>query len=397
MPLPLPVAEAAAPAPAATPAPEAAPTPAADGGYDAWVDGFRARVSSKGISEATLKAAFRDAGYLPSVIENDRKQFQDRRTLEDYIAIAATDGRLSTGAKMSSKHRRLLSDIEGHFGVEAEVLLAIWGMESSYGARRGSTPVVSALSTLGYASRRAGFFEGQLVSALRILQRGDIAPAKMTGSWAGAMGHTQFIPTTFESHAVDFRGDGRRDIWADDPTDALASAANYLKASGWTRGQLWGLEVRLPPGGAALEVLPVAQWRAKGVTRADGGSLPDHGPAQLILPGGAGGPAFLLFRNYWVFRKYNDSMKYALAVGHLSDRLGGGKPLVGSFGTDAQGLTLAERKEMQERLTRAGFDTDGADGVIGDKTTAAIRAYEQARGLAVTGIASQSLLGHLRG
>jgi lytic murein transglycosylase len=384
---------AAEPPAQAEPAPPARP----DSGYDRWVGDFRMRVSSKGISETTLNAAFRDAGYLPSVIENDRKQFQDRRTLEDYIAIAATDARLSTGAKMTAQHKRLLADIERQFGVEAEVLLAIWGMESSYGARRGSTPVVSALSTLGYASRRAAFFEGQLVAALRILQRGDIAPAKMTGSWAGAMGHTQFIPTTFESHAVDFRGDGRRDIWADDPTDALASAANYLRASGWNRGQLWGLEVRLPQGGAALETLPVAEWSAKGVRRADGRALPDHGPAQLILPGGAGGPAFLLFRNYWVFRKYNDSMKYALAVGHLSDRLAGGKALVGSFGADAEGLTLDERKEMQERLTRAGFDTDGADGVIGDKTTTAIRAYEAARGLAVTGIASQALLRHLRG
>jgi len=387
---------AAPTAAAAAPEPDPAPTTRADSGYDAWVKAFRLRASSKGISGATLDAAFRDAGYLPEVLEKDNTQFQFRRTLEDYIAIASSDARLKTGREMLSRHRGKLERIAARYGVQKEVVAAIWGMESSFGARRGSTPVISALSTLGYKSRRAAFFESQLVAALAILQRGDISPARMTGSWAGAMGHTQFIPTTYQAHAVDFDGDGRRDIWSDDPTDALASAANYLAQSGWQSGRLWGVEVRLPSGRDDLVTRDVATWRARGVVRAAGGQVPDHGPATLILPNGAGGPAFLLFRNYRVFRAYNDSMKYALAVGHLSDRLAGGGPLVGSFGTDAQGLTLDERKEIQDRLTAAGFDTQGADGVIGDKTTAAIRAYEQARGLAVTGIASKALLTHLR-
>jgi len=387
---------AAPTAAAAAPEPDPAPTTRADSGYDAWVKAFRLRASSKGISGATLDAAFRDAGYLPEVLEKDNTQFQFRRTLEDYIAIASSDARLKTGREMLSRHRGKLERIAARYGVQKEVVAAIWGMESSFGARRGSTPVISALSTLGYKSRRAAFFESQLVAALAILQRGDISPARMTGSWAGAMGHTQFIPTTYQAHAVDFDGDGRRDIWSDDPTDALASAANYLAQSGWQSGRLWGVEVRLPSGRDDLVTRDVATWRARGVVRAAGGQVPDHGPATLILPNGAGGPAFLLFRNYRVFRAYNDSMKYALAVGHLSDRLAGGSPLVGNFGTDAQGLTLAERKEIQDRLTAAGFDTQGADGVIGDKTTAAIRAYEQARGLTVTGIASKTLLAHLR-
>jgi peptidoglycan lytic transglycosylase B len=377
---------------ASEPAPERRP----DTGYDAWVKGFRARALSKGISKTTLDAAFRAAGYLPDVIEKDQSQFQARRTLEDYIAIAASDARLKIGAEKLKKHARVLDRIEARFGVQKEVVVAIWGMESSYGARRGATPVISALSTLGYKSRRAAFFEGQLVAALAILQAGDIAPSNMTGSWAGAMGHTQFIPTTYQAHAVDFTGDGRRDIWSDDPTDALASTANYLAQSGWQRGRLWGVEVRLPKGSDDLVTRAVADWRARGVTLAGGGAVPDHGPATLILPNGAGGPAFLLFGNYRAFRAYNDSMKYALAVGHLSDRLAGGGPLKGNFGTDAQGLSLAERKELQERLTRAGFDTQGSDGVIGDKTTAAIRAYEIARGLPETGIASKALLTHLR-
>jgi len=380
-----------------SPVAETAPRPRPDSGYDAWVRAFRSRASSKGISTATLDAAFRGAGFLPKVIENDQSQFESRRTLEDYIAIAASDERLRIGREMLTRHGRVLDRIEARYGVQKQVLVAIWGMESSYGARRGNIPVISALSTLGYKSRRAAFFEGQLLAALAILQSGDITPAKMTGSWAGAMGHTQFIPTTYQAHAVDFTGDGRRDIWSDDPTDALASAANYLAQSGWQAGRPWGVEVRLPSGSDDLVTRSVEDWRARGVTRAAGGAVPDHGAATLILPSGAGGPAFLLFRNYKVFRAYNNSMKYALGVGHLADRLAGGGPLVGNFGPDAQGLTLEERKEIQTRLTSAGFDTEGADGVIGDKTTAAIRAYEQDRRLTVTGIASKALLRHLRG
>jgi len=271
------------------PVSEPSPVSTPDSGYDAWVAAFRGRASSKGISQATLDAAFKGAGYLPKVIENDRSQFESRRTLEDYIAIAASDARLSTGGKMLARHGRMLDRVEARYGVQKEVLVAIWGMESSYGDRRGSTPVISALSTLGYKSRRAAFFEGQLVAALAILQSGDIAPAKMTGSWAGAMGHTQFIPTTYQAHAVDFTGDGRRDIWSDDPTDALASAANYLAQSGWQAGRLWGVEVRLPSGSDELVTRSVADWRARGVTQAAGGAVPDHGPATLILPSGAGG------------------------------------------------------------------------------------------------------------
>ncbi|RME15761.1 MAG: lytic murein transglycosylase, partial [Alphaproteobacteria bacterium] len=358
--------------------------------------GFRARARAKGLAAATLDRALATARFLPDVLEKDRAQFQFRRTLEDYIAIAASPERLRAGRAKLRRHARLLERIEARYGVEKEVVAAIWGMESSFGARRGETPVISALATLGWKSRRAAFFEGQLIAALKIVAAGDIAPEKMTGSWAGAMGHTQFIPTTYLAHAVDFTGDGRRDIWSDDPSDALASTANYLARSGWQTGAPWGLEVRLPKGHDALATRSIAQWRTRGVRPAAGGVLPDHGPATLILPNGAGGPAFLLFHNYKVLRAYNDSMKYALAVGHLSDRLAGGGPLVGRFGPDAQGLTLAERREIQKRLMRRGFDVGGADGVIGDKTTAAIRAFEAAQGLPVTGIASKALLQALR-
>ncbi len=374
-----------------------APAAASPGGYDAFVRGLRPRALTRGVSSKTFDAAFRVAGYRPDVVKQDQAQFQYRRTLEDYIAIATTAERLRIGKAKLRDHRQVLGKIEARYGVQKEVLAAIWGMESSFGARRGDVPVISALSSLAWKSRRGEFFETQLIAALKILDHGDISPAKMTGSWAGAMGHTQFIPTTYQAFAVDFTGDGRRDIWADDPSDALASTAHYLGQSGWAAGKLWGVEVRLPKGRDDLVTRPVGEWRSRGVTLARGGAVPDHGPATLILPNGAGGPAFLLFGNYKVFRRYNNSMKYALAVGHLSDRLAGGAPLIGDFGADAQGMTLEERRELQERLTAKGFDTGGADGVIGDKTTAAIRAYEAAKGLPVSGIASKPLLAHLRG
>lgn len=370
-------------------------------GYDQWVVSFKSRAAAKGISQSTLDRAFRSAGYLPGVIERDRNQAEFTRTLEDYLAIAASDERIATGKQMLSRYGSTLAKIEANYRVEARVVTAIWGLESKYGARRGNVPVVSALSTLAYDGRRGAFFESQLVAALKILQNGDTTPAQMTGSWAGAMGHTQFIPTSYLAYAVDFTGDGRRDIWSDDPTDALASAAAYLKRSGWVYGQPWGLEVRLPAGfntGLAGRGTSrsTASWASLGVRDARGNTVPDHGPASIILPSGASGPAFMTFRNFTVITRYNNSEKYVIGVGHLSDRIVGGAPIKGNFPPDAQGMTLDDRKEMQARLTRAGYDTGGADGVIGSKTEAAIRGYQSANGLPVDGQPSLDLLKRLR-
>lgn len=209
-------------------------------GWDAWVAGFKGRAASQGISQSTIDRAFQGAGYLPDVIERDRNQVEFKRSLEDYLAIAASDERISTGQKMLRQYNGTLSQIEAQYGVDKEIVVAVWGLESRYGARRGDVPVVSALSTLAYDGRRGQFFESQLIAALKILQNGDTTPDKMTGSWAGAMGHTQFIPTSYLAYAVDFTGDGRRDIWSDDPTDSLASTAAYLSRAGWVRGQPWG-------------------------------------------------------------------------------------------------------------------------------------------------------------
>ncbi len=370
----------------------------ANPGFDAWVESFRPRAQAKGISGGTFDAAFRGAGFLPGVIERDRNQTEFTRTTEDYLAIAASEERLALGRSAFAQYRPVLNEIEQRYGVEPHVVAAVWGLESFFGTRRGSVPVVSALATLAYEGRRGAFFEQQLVAALKILQNGDVSPQGMTGSWAGAMGHTQFIPTSYLAYAVDFRGDGRRDIWADDPTDALASTAAYFAKSGWTRGQPWGQEVTLPAGfntGLAGRGKTRSDWADLGV-RGVGGSINGHGPAALLLPAGANGPALLLYHNFNVILRYNNAENYALGVGHLSDRLNGGGPLQSAFPPDATGMTIADRQELQRRLTAAGYDTEGSDGVIGKKTEAAISAYQQAHGLPVTGKPTRELLAMLR-
>jgi len=336
--------------------------PVANPGYDAWVAAFRGRAGQYGLNDATVASAFRGAGYLPGVVTRDRNQTEFKRSLEDYLSIAVSDERVAKGRAAFAAHRATLSALEARFGVDATIIAAIWGLESYYGERRGDVPVISATSTLAYDGRRGAFFESQLVAALKILQNGDTTPASMTGSWAGAMGHTQFIPTTYLAHAVDFTGDGRRDIWSDDPTDALASTANYLAQSGWRRGQRWG------------------------------GKAGAGAPAGSAIQPQAGGPVFSVTGNFGAIKRYNNSDSYALGVGLLADRIGGAGPLRASFPPDANGMTKADRIALQQRLTALGYDTGGADGVIGARTRDAIRAWQASRGLPVTGEPSLALL-----
>lgn len=368
----------------------------ANPGFSAWLQGFRGRAVAAGVRDSVVASGLRGAGYLPQVIERDRNQTEFKRTLEDYLAIAASDSRVETGrAKLRAKAQTFAA-IEARYGVEARIVCAIWGLESRYGARRGDAPVISALATLAYDGRRGAFFEKQLVAALKILQDGDTTPARMTGSWAGAMGHTQFIPTSYRAFAVDFTGDGRRDIWGEDPSDALASAAAYLNRNGWRKGVPWGAEVVLPEGysgpygrGARQSA---ATLSAAGVRRADGGSLSALGAAGILIPQGRSGPAFAVTRNFGVLLTYNNAENYAIGVGHLSDRIAGGGPVRGRFPPDAYGLRLSDRKALQAGLNRAGFDAGEPDGVLGRKTEAAIRAYQRAQGLAETGKPSRELL-----
>ncbi|MFD0981201.1 lytic murein transglycosylase [Tropicimonas aquimaris] len=375
----------------------AVPNPA----FDSWVAGFRQRAAAGGISQATLDQAFRNVGYLPGVIERDRNQTEFTRTLEDYMAIAASDERVSMGKTALRQHGSTLAAIESRYGVERQVVTAIWGLESRYGTRRGDIPTISALSTLAYDGRRGAFMEKQLMAALRILQRGDITADRMVGSWAGAMGHTQFIPTSFEAFAVDFTGDGRRDIWSDNPADALASTAAYLQRNGWQKGQPWGMEVRLPAGfstglAGRGNARSAASWAGMGVTDTRGRPVPNHGSASILMPDGAAGPAFIVYRNFSVILRYNNAESYALGVGHLSDRILGGAPIQATFPPDALGMTIDDRKELQRLLTAKGFDTQGTDGVIGSNTEAAISAYQRSVGLPVTGQPSMDLLRRLR-
>jgi membrane-bound lytic murein transglycosylase B len=295
----------------------------------------------------------------------------------------------------------VLAEIEAKYGVEAEVVTAVWGLESSYGSFRGDIPIVEALATLAFDGRRGRFFEQQLIAALKIIQSGDVRPGDMRGSWAGAMGHTQFIPTSYLAYAVDFRGDGRRDIWSDDPTDALASTAAYLKNFGWTKGQPWGVEVRLPRGfdysqsGVKTKKSPT-QWAAMGVRDVNGARVPNHGRASILLPAGARGVAFMIFDNFHVIERYNTADAYVIGVGLLSDRISGAGSLKAKWPRSDRNLAFREKQEMQRLLTRKGFNTQGVDGIIGPNTVRAIRSFQSSVGMIPDGYASYEVLKRLR-
>ncbi len=368
----------------------------------AWIAGFRARALHEGIDAATLARAFEGLSADAAVIRSDRTQAEFTRTLREYLQAAVSEARIAEGRAALGRHAALFDAIEARHGVDRHVIAAIWGLESAYGATRGDLPVIRSLATLAQDGRRGAFFEAELLAALRILQRGDVPPARLTGSWAGAMGHTQFMPTSYLAHAVDFDGDGRADIWGDDPADALASAAAYLAAHGWTAGQPWAVEVTLPGGfdhglAGKDQRRAAADWSAMGLRKAGGGPLPDQGAGAVLLPAGAQGPAFLIFGNFGVLARYNAADSYVIGVGHLADRLRGGPPIIGGWPSCDRALQAAERQELQERLTRAGFSTQGADGRIGPNTVAAIRAYQRAAGLVADGHPSVALLERLRG
>ena len=340
--------------------------PSPNDGFTRWVANFRPRALSQGISGSTFDAAFANAGYLPGVVARDGTQIQTRRTLEEYLSIATSDERLAKGRAAIARHGPTLDAIEGRYGVEANVVAAIWGMESTFGEKRGLIPVISSTATLAFDGRRGAFYESQLIAALRILERGDTTPSQLTGSWAGAMGHTQFIPTSYQSFAVDFTGDGRRDIWGENPADALASTASYLSRNGWRRGTRWGAE--------------------EGTSNLSG---------RIVRPQ-TNGVGFNVTRNFNVLKTYNNSDFYAIAVGHLSDRLGGAGPLQGTFPPDANGLTAADRIAIQRGLTNQGYDIGTIDGVIGARTEAAIADFQRRQGLTVTGTATRDVLAALR-
>src|SRR5262245_36331715 len=314
--------------------------------HDFWPEARRA-----GISRRVYAMAFRGVGPDPSVLELAQDQPEFKTAIGEYFAKRVTEERIAAGREMAQSYAASLDRIERRYGVDRDILLAIWGMESNYGSHKGQLSVIRSLATLAYVGTRRNFGRSQLIAALKILQRGDISAADFTGSWAGAMGHTQFIPTTYNAYAVDWTGDGRRDIW-NSIEDALASTANYLAHSGWQRGLKWGYEVRLPSRFDRRLIGEQARrslngWARLGVRPANGqGFGPGEASAGPGQPAGSGGPAFLVTRNFNAILKYNAAVSYALAVGHLGDRIGGGPALVAAWPEDQRTLGRIDRESQ---------------------------------------------------
>ncbi|MGM9425224.1 lytic murein transglycosylase [Hydrogenophaga sp. MI9] len=366
------------------------------------IDSLQGEARAAGVSETTFRTLTR--GLVPdmSVIDKLNYQPEFQMPIWDYLSGLVDDERVQQGQAMLQQHAAVLERMQQRFGVEPATVVAVWGVESNFGQSLGKYPLVQALGTLSCIGRRQAFFRGELYSAMRILQAGHIAPERLVGSWAGAFGHTQFMPTTFERLAVDGDGDGRRDLM-DNTADALASTANFLSKAGWQSGQPWGFEVKLPAGFSTADEgrrskRPISEWTARGVRKADGSALPASlGSAGLMTPSGPQGPAFLVFRNFDAIYSYNAAESYGLAIAHLSDRLRGAGPFVTPWPTDDPGLSRVERRELQGLLVLRGHEIGEVDGMLGDKSRAAIR-IEQARlGQEVNGRGGMKLLRALRG
>lgn len=371
-------------------------------GFQRWVKNFRAVALTKGISARTYDRAFKGVKLNTRVMQLDRKQAEFSRQIWDYLDTATSPKRVKNGQAMLKKHKRTLNRIEQKYGVDKKVVLAIWGLESSYGKNMGDINIIEALATLAYDGRREKFGKQQLLEALRIIQRGDITANRMMGSWAGAMGHTQFIPTSYQASAQDFTGDGKRNVWdPNDPSDALASTANYLKKAGWTHNQPWGVEVKLPKGfnygNASLKVKATpARWAELGVRTVRGKKIPNYGQGSVFLPAGADGPAFVVFKNFFVIKRYNNANSYAMAVGHLADKIKGGGNFSKEWPRGPGALKLDEKLEVQALLNRAGYDLGEPDGIIGPKTIDAVSAIQINWGQQPNGKADQDFLRVLR-
>ncbi len=365
---------------------------------------FTAKARAAGIDDATLQAAFENVRFIPRVIEQDQAQPEFTRTVWDYLDSALSPQRIARGQEKLRQLRSAanvdVDAIASRYGVPAEVLVAIWGMESSYGSFMGDIPTIDALATLGFEGRREEWARSQLIAALKILQNRDIGRAQMVGSWAGAMGHTQFLPSSFLAYAVDADGDGRRDIWGS-VADVMASTANFLARSGWQADQPWGVEVRLPPGfdyaRADTDVRQSsATWAMEGVQTMDGAPLPELADSSVLLAAGARGPAFLVGPNFRTVLRYNNSTSYALAVSLLAQRFANGPSVQTAWPRDLQAMTRAQLLALQTALNTRGFDSGTPDGMLGPATQRGIRRYQRSQGLPADGFPTQDLLQRLQ-
>ena len=374
---------------------------AQDAAFDAWLDGVRRDAAAAGISQATIAAALTGLAPIERVLELDGRQPEFTRTFWSYLDRAVTRDRVERGRALLAKHGGLLRKVRRRYNVQPGYLVAFWGLESDFGKYTGGFSVIGALATLAYDPRRGAFFRAQLLDALRILDQGHISVAAMEGSWAGAMGQLQFIPSTFVNYAVDFDGDGRRNIWTDLP-DVFASAANYLSSIGWRGDEKWGREVRLPADfdweTASLKLRkPLEEWRRLGIRRADGGALPVADiSGAIVAPGGHKGPAFLVYGNFDKILNWNRSLLYAIAVGHLADRIAGRGPLLAARPAKEEPLSRAQVEEMQGLLGALGFDAGEPDGVVGSQTRAALRAFQREADVPPDGYPTPELLASIR-
>ncbi len=378
---------------------------AAPADFERWLDSFRAEAAAAGISQSVLDEALTGLTINPRVYELNDNQPEFSRGIWDYLDSAVSATRVNNGKTKYLENQRLLTLIESAYGVDAEIVAAIWGLESSYGAIMGGHDAIQALATLAFEGRRTGYGRSQLIGALKIIQHGYAERDELKGSWAGAMGHTQFIPTTYLAYAVDHDGDGKRDIWSN-LGDVFASTANYLSVSGYRAGDPWGLEVRLPAGFdyalADSDVKKaVVEWAAGGVEAIKGpGLIERFDPnmrGRLIIPAGARGPAFIVFDNFGAILKYNRSTAYALAVSLLSEEIAGRSgAIVTAWPRDDRPLSLDERKALQQALKDRGFDPGPVDGIIGAGTKRALRAWQKQAGLPADGYASATILEALR-
>lgn len=374
---------------------------AADPAFTTCLDGLKPQAAAAGIRADTFERHTAGLAPDPTVLESLDFQPEFRTPIWDYLAGLVDDERVEDGRAMLAEHADLLKRVEATYGVDPQTVVAVWGVESNFGRTFGKKPLLASLATLSCAGRRQAFFRSELFATLKLLQSGDLRPEGLVGSWAGAFGHTQFMPSTYARIAVDFDGDGRRDLVGSIP-DALASTANYLRRSGWRTGQAWGREVVLPAGfdtsvNGRQARRPLSSWLARGAKPADGRTLPgSEDPTALLLPAGKDGPAFLVHKNFDAVYSYNAAESYALAIAHLSDRLRGGGPLATAWPTDDPGLSRRERRELQELLVARGHDIGEVDGMIGSRSREALK-LEQARlGQPADGRAGQRILQALR-
>lgn len=379
----------------------AAATPADLDAYRACLKQLRGDAIKSGVQAATYDAQTASLAPDMDVLGFLDAQPEFKTPIWDYMAGLVDEERIEDGRQALARHADVLARAQAEYGVDPATVVAVWGVESNFGKNLGGRPLLTSLSTLSCFGRRQSYFRGEFFATLKIIQDEHMQPERLAGSWAGAFGQTQFMPSTYLRLAVDFDGDGRRDL-VDSVPDALGSTANFLRRAGWQTGQPWGFEVKLPAGmdlagTGRRNKQPMSAWQARGIKRVDGGALPaGDTPAALLAPAGAQGPVFLVLRNFDALYSYNAAESYALAIAHLSDRLRGDLPFARAWPTDDPGLSRAERRELQELLLARGFDIGKPDGVIGARTRQALQTVQGQLGLPADGRAGQKTLKALR-